>query len=235
MPSQTFLSLLHYTFYQVMKCCIVGGGLTGLVAALSLSAGHEVVLYERRPVLGGCLSSIDRGTYTIESFYHHCFEGDRHLFALLDRLGLRDDLEWLTGTTGYHVNGRSYPLSTLPEILAYPHLSVLDKARLGWLMLRANRLDRTALDDVTAQSFILDNLGRSVYTSFFEPLLRSKFGPMQDRVSAAWLLSRIAIRSNRSSGGERLGYLRHGYASLIEGLRSAIEEQGCTVVTNTPV
>ncbi len=234
-PSQTFLSLLHYTFYPVMKCCIVGGGLTGLVAAHSLSAGHEVVLYERHPVLGGCLSSIDRGTYTIESFYHHCFEGDRHLFGLLDRLGLRDELEWRTGTTGYHVNGRSYPLSTLPEIVAYPHMTVLDKARLGWLMLRAGKLDRTALDDVTAQSFILDHLGHSVYTSFFEPLLRSKFGPMQDRVSAAWLLSRIAIRSNRSPGGERLGYLRHGYASLVEGLRAAIEEQGCTVVTGTPI
>ena len=235
LPLQTFLSFLHYTFYPVMKCCIVGGGLTGLVAALSLSAGHEVVLYERRPVLGGCLSSIDRGTYSIESFYHHCFEGDRHLFALLDRLGLRDELEWLTGTTGYHVNGRSYPLSTLPEIVAYPHLSVLDKARLGWLMLRAGKLDRTALDDVTAKEFILDHLGRSAYASFFEPLLRSKFGPMQDRVSAAWLLSRIAIRSNRSSGGERLGYLRHGYASLIDGLREAIEAQGCTVATGTPV
>ena len=88
---------------------------------------------------------------------------------------------------------------------------------------------------MTAQSFILDHLGRSVYTSFFEPLLRSKFGPMQDRVSAAWLLSRIAIRSNRSSGGERLGYLRQGYASLIEGLRAAIEAQGCTIATGAPV
>lgn len=218
-----------------MKCCIVGGGLTGLVSALSLSADHEVVLFERRPVLGGCLSSIDRDTYTIESFYHHCFEGDGHLFALLDQLGLRDDLEWLTGTTGYYVDGRAYPLSTLPEILAYPHMSTLDKARLGFLMLRANRLDRIALDDVTAQSFILDHLGRSVHASFFEPLLSSKFGPMRDRVSAAWLISRIAIRSNRSAGGERLGYLRHGYASLIDGLRRAIEEKGGAIHTGAPV
>jgi protoporphyrinogen oxidase len=218
-----------------MKCCIVGGGLTGLVAALSLSAEHEVVLYEGRPVLGGCLSSIDRGTYTIESFYHHCFEGDARLFSLLERLGIRDELEWLTGTTGYFVDGRAYPLSTLAEIVAYPHLSTLDKARLAWLMLRAGRFDRTALDDVTARSFILDHLGRSVYASFFEPLLRSKFGPMQDRVSAAWLISRIAIRSNRSSGGEKLGYLRHGYASLVEGLRTAVEANGCTIATGAPV
>lgn len=219
-----------------MKCCIVGGGLTGLVAALSLSGdGHKVVLYEARPVLGGCLSSIDRGTYSIESFYHHCFEGDRHLFALLDRLGLKDDLEWLTGTTGYHVNGRSYPLSTLSEILAYPHMTALDKARLGWLMLRSGRLDRVGLDDVTAKSFILDHLGRSVYESFFAPLLSAKFGPMRDRVSAAWLLSRIAIRSNRSSGGERLGYLRHGYASLIDGLAQATTQSGSTIATDAPV
>ncbi len=190
---------------------------------------------ERRPVLGGCLSSIDRGDYTIEAFYHHCFQGDRHLLVLLDRLGLRGELEWLTGTTGYHVEGRSFPLSTPTEILSYPHMSLLDKARLGWLMLRAGRIDRSGLDDVTAKSFIQDNLGTSVYTSFFEPLLRSKFGPMQDRVSAAWLLSRIAIRSNRSPGGERLGYLRHGFASLVDRLRRAAEAEGCSVLTGTPV
>ncbi len=112
---------------------------------------------------------------------------------------------------------------------------MLDKARLGWLMLRAGKLDRAALDDVTAKEFILDHLGRSAYASFFEPLLRSKFGPMQDRVSAAWLLSRIAIRSNRSSGGERLGYLRHGYASLIDRTARGDRGQGCTVATGTPV
>jgi protoporphyrinogen oxidase len=218
-----------------MKCCIVGGGLTGLVAALSLSSEHEVDLYEKRPVLGGCLSSIDRDTYMIEAFYHHCFEGDRHLFALLDQLGLGDELEWLSGSTGYHVSGRSFPLTTMKEILAYPHLTVLDKARLGWLTMKASKLDRKALDDVTAKEFILDHVGRSVYVSFFEPLLRSKFGPMQDQVSAAWLISRIAIRSNRTSGGERLGYLRHGFASLIEKLREELEARNCSIRTSTPV
>ena len=218
-----------------MKCCIVGGGLTGLVAALSLPADHEVDLYERRPMLGGCLSSIDRGTYTIESFYHHCFEGDRHLLALLERLDLLDELEWLTGSTGYYVNGRSYPLSSPMEILAYPHLTVLDKARLAWLTLRAGKLDRKALDDVTAREFILDHVGRSVYTSFFEPLLRSKFGPMRDQVSAAWLVSRIAIRSNRTSGGERLGYLRHGFQRLINRLQEELDARGCVIRTETPV
>lgn len=218
-----------------MKCCIVGGGLTGLVAALSLPADHEVDLYERRPVLGGCLSSIDRGTYTIESFYHHCFEGDRHLLALIGRLGLQDELEWLTGSTGYHVNGHSYPLSTPMEILSYPHLTVLDKARLAWLTLRAGRMDRKVLDDVTAREFILDHVGRSVYSSFFEPLLRSKFGPMRDQVSAAWLVSRIAIRSNRTSGGERLGYLRHGFQVLIDRLCEELEARGTTIFTGTPV
>jgi protoporphyrinogen oxidase len=73
-----------------------------------------------------------------------------------------------------------------------------------------------------------------VYSSFFEPLLISKFGDQMDRVSAAWLVSRIAIRSNRGLSGERLGYLRGGFQDLVHALADAIGRH-CTVRLNDPV
>ena len=83
-----------------MKVCILGGGLTGLSAAYALSPAHEVDLLEKQEVLGGCLSSYRIGSYSIESFYHHCFEGDTALLKLLKRCDLSGKLEWLTGSTG---------------------------------------------------------------------------------------------------------------------------------------
>ncbi|WP_332450708.1 NAD(P)/FAD-dependent oxidoreductase [Methanoculleus sp.] len=218
-----------------MKICVVGGGLSGLVSALELAGMHQVDLYEQRPIPGGCLGSYRIGDYWIEEYYHHCFAGDTSLLGLFDKLQMTDRLEWLHGSTGYYVDGVIHPLTALTEILRYPHLTFLEKARLGLLTLRSRRLDVAALDEITAKDFILDNLGPGIYTSFFEPLLKSKFGERRDEVSAAWLISRIAIRSDRGAGGERLGYLRGGFQHFVARLEEEATGQGASIMLDSPV
>jgi len=218
-----------------MRIGIIGGGLTGLVAAHALAGEHEVQLFEKMPYLGGCLSSYDVNGYWIERYYHHCFSGDKHLFTLLRDLGLFENLEWRTGTTGYYSGGTIYPLNTPWEILRYPDLSVIDKAKLGYLTLTAKHADIPALDDVPAERYILDHLGRNIYASFFEPLLKSKFGDRRKEVSAAWLLSRIAIRSDRGVNGERLGYLNGGFHRIIDTLEKTIEKNQGIIHSRCPV
>jgi len=218
-----------------MDICIIGGGLTGLAAALPLTETAEVTIFESRPVLGGCLASYRREDYWIEHYYHHCFAGDEHLFSLIRDLGLSERLEWLSGSTGYYVDGAIHPLTSPLEILRYPHLSLADKVRLGLLTLRAKRLDLAALYTVPASEYIRSNLGKSVYASFFEPLLRSKFGDRRDEVSAAWLISRIAIRSNRGVEGERLGYMNGGWHELVDGMAAEAQRKGAAIETGTPV
>ena len=212
-----------------MKIGIIGGGLTGLVAAHALLPGNEVDLFEKMPYLGGCLASYRINDYWIERYYHHCFSDDRHLFALLDDLGLKDKLEWRKSTTGYFANGTVFPLNTPFEILKYPELSLMDKVRLSLLTFKAKKIDITALDEVPADFYIINKLGKNIFHSFFEPLLRSKFGDQRHAVSAAWLLSRIAIRSNRGVSGERLGYLNGGFHILVDGLEQSIELKGGTI------
>jgi len=209
-----------------MRICIIGGGLTGLVAAHALAGEHEVRLVEKLPYLGGCLSSYEVNGYWIERYYHHCFSGDAHLLALLRELGLFERLEWRTGTTGYYSGGTIYSLNTPWEILRYPDLSLFDKAKLAYLSLTAKYADLTSLDDVPAERYIIDHLGRNVYSSFFEPLLKSKFGDRRTEVSAAWLFSRVAIRSDRGVSGERLGYLSGGFHRIIDALEKSIEDMG---------
>lgn len=222
-----------------MKIGIIGGGLTGLVAAHALGDSCDVELFEKLPFFGGCLSSYRINDYWIERYYHHCFSSDRHLFALLDELGLSNRLLWYNGTTGYYSRDTIYPLSTPVQILRYPELSLLDKAKLTWLTLNAKKIDLATLDDIPAEVYIRQRLGKRVYHSFFEPLLKSKFGERRNEVSAAWLISRIAIRSNRGVSGESLGYINGGFHLLIEALERSIIANGgkmhplCPVTTIT--
>jgi protoporphyrinogen oxidase len=218
-----------------MRICVIGGGLTGLVAAHALAGEHEVRLFEKMPYLGGCLSSYEVNGYWIERYYHHCFSGDEYLFALLRELGLMDSLEWRTGTTGYYSGGIIYPLSTPWEILRYPELSLIDKAKLAYLTLTAKKADLPALDDVPAERYIIDHLGLNVYSSFFEPLLKSKFGDRRKEISAAWLFSRIAIRSDRGVSGEHLGYLNGGFHRIIDALEKSIGESGGIIRNREPL
>ncbi|MCX6690039.1 MAG: NAD(P)/FAD-dependent oxidoreductase [Methanoregula sp.] len=218
-----------------MKIAIVGGGLTGLVAAHALGHEHEVELFEKMPVLGGCLSSYRVNDYWIERYYHHCFSDDVHLFSLIKKLGLTDRLEWHNGTTGYYSRHTIYPLNTPMQILRYPELSLIDKAKLARLTLNAKKIDLLALDDIPAETYIREKLGDRLYSSFFEPLLKSKFGERRGEVSAAWLISRIAIRSNRGVSGESLGYIRGGFHLIIDELERDIQVNGGRTNTQCPV
>jgi len=218
-----------------MKIGILGGGLCGLVAANALAEKHDVVLFEKMPYLGGCLSSYHIDDYWIERYYHHCFSGDSQLFALIRELGLSDKLEWREGSTGYFSGDTLYPLTTPLEILRWPELSLIDKAKLALLTRKAKKIDPLTLDDIPAETYILEHLGPRIYASFFEPLLRSKFGKNRSKVSAAWLISRIAIRSNRGVSGEHLGYLDGGFHQIIDRLEKSIVSKGGRINLQTPV
>jgi len=149
-------------------------------------------------------------------------------------LGILEKLEWHRGSTGYFADGTIHPLTTPGEILRYPLLTLRDKAALALLTLRARKMETGPLDRITARDFILENLGERVYASFFEPLLSSKFGERRDEISAAWLISRISIRSNRGFSGERLGYPEGGFDVLIQALADTVGRH-CVIRIKDPV
>ncbi len=204
---------------------IIGGGLAGLAAAYKMVENNDVLLIEKEPELGGMVSSYHINGYHIEKYYHHLFPGDKELISLIHELGLGDRLEWLRGSTGYYINGKIYPMNTPTEILkALPFMDVL---RLALLVMKAKRVkDFREFDDITAEEWVVRTSGVSVYNNFFLPLLISKFGENKDKVSAAWLLGRVKIRSHRGVKGEKLGYLRGGFHMLIEAIANSIKERG---------
>ena len=208
-----------------MKTVIIGGGLAGLAAAYKLGPKDEIILIEKEPELGGMASSYKICGYTIEKYYHHIFASDKELISLIEELGLGNRLEWLKGTTGYYFDDKIYPMNTPFEILKA--LSLMDVIRLTFLVLKARSIKASPLfDEITAKKWIIDTAGESVYNNFFLPLLSSKFGENKEKVSAAWLLGRVQIRSNRGTKGERLGYMRGGFELLLEKIVENIRKTG---------
>src|SRR3954452_16212044 len=84
-----------------MHVGVLGGGAAGLTAAMRLAQrGEKVTLIEKENELGGLASGFRVGENLpyLEKFYHHLFRSDKEIQALIDELGLGDNLKWY-GTT----------------------------------------------------------------------------------------------------------------------------------------
>jgi zeta-carotene desaturase len=78
-----------------LKVVVIGGGLAGLTAAADLAdAGAEVLVLEKRPVLGGKVSSWEQDGHTIESGLHIFFGCYTQLLAMMRRVGAYRNIQW---------------------------------------------------------------------------------------------------------------------------------------------
>jgi len=79
-----------------VKIAIVGAGLAGLTCAVELAeAGQEVVIIEKRPVLGGKVSSWQDGEGdSIESGVHIFFGCYKQLLPFLKKVGAYQNIKW---------------------------------------------------------------------------------------------------------------------------------------------
>ncbi|MFC4357482.1 NAD(P)/FAD-dependent oxidoreductase [Halobium salinum] len=219
---------------------VVGGGVAGLAAAYRLQQrGHEVQVLEAGGDLGGLAASYETAGDPLEKYYHHLSKSEETIVELAEELGVAERLQWRIGKNAYYVDGVVHPLDTLPQIAAYPHMSLYDKFRLGMLTKGVDfrggvpKFDSyESLEDyeqVPIKQFLLEHTTRGVYENFFEPLLDAKFGSRKDDVSAAWLLGRVKFRGERHPlKGEYLGYFDGGFAPFVDALVSAVGRENVT-------
>jgi len=219
---------------------VVGGGIAGLATAYRLQQrGYDVQVFEASDQIGGLAAVYDTAGDDIEKFYHHLSKSEKTIVELIEQLGLSEALEWRYMSNSYYVDGVIHPMDKPWEILAYPHLSLYDKFRLGMLVLEVDvragrpRLDTyediTDFEDVPITDFLLEHTTKNVYESFWEPLLDAKFGSRKEDISAAWLLGRIKFRGERDLlKGEILGYLDGGFGQLLAALVDAVGRENIT-------
>jgi protoporphyrinogen oxidase len=222
------------------EIAVVGGGVLGLVLGLRLAAlGHRLELIEADPVLGGLAAPCDYGEFVWDRFYHCILPQDEHLLALLDELGLGDELRWTSTRTGYWADGTSYPMNNNRDFLRFPLLSLVDKARLAALFVHANRFaNPDRLHELTAREWLTRICGRRGYEVFWRPLLKAKFGGLHEQVAAVFIwatIKRLFGARRGLANREKLGYVRGGYRTILGRLEEALRERKGTIHAGTPV
>ncbi|SFC46489.1 hydroxysqualene dehydroxylase HpnE [Streptomyces aidingensis] len=137
---------------------VIGGGLAGVSAALSLAdRGHRVTLLESRSRLGGLASSFRRdspaGRLTVDNGQHVYLRCCTAYRWFLDRIGAaalapvqrRLDVPVLDAARGrlgsLRRTGLPAPLHLAGALAGYPHLSAGERARTALAALALRRLD----------------------------------------------------------------------------------------------
>ena len=218
---------------------IVGGGFTGLAAAYELSKrGISATVLEAEPEIGGLAAAFVVAGEKLDRFYHHWFTNDIEVMRLIDELGLNHCVRTNPTNTGVYYANNFFKLSTPLDLLSFAPLKFADRIRLGLLSLRARRVkDWRKLEDKTAHEWLRELGGENVYRVVWQPLLKGKFGPYADDISAVWFWNKLKLRggSRGKHGEERLAYFTGGFVALAEALADRIREFGGRIELNTPV
>ena len=217
-----------------MRVGIVGGGISGLAAALELTReGHHVALFEAESTVGGLIATFDLAGTRIERYYHFLCGGDQGYLDLCKDLALSDRIRFKRSRTGFYYEGVQYPFSTALDLLRFTPIPLSQRVRFGLFALEARmRQEWRQLDELTAKPWLIDRIGLQAYKVIWEPQLSLKFGDLHDQISAAWVWHRLH-RVARSKG--RLGFLEGGTGLLIDTLDAQIRQQGGAIHTDRRV
>lgn len=222
------------------RIAVVGGGILGTTLTLRLAQqGHDVHLLERAPSLGGLADRTQLGGYDIDRFYHVIVPSDERMHALVDELGLTDEMSTAPVGVGFFSGGKMYPFNGIGDFLRFPPLRFTDRLRLARFVVACQlRSDYTDLERKPLLPWLRKISGKRVVDKIWRPLLDSRFDGHHDELPATYLWSRTRrMRSARSGkgGAEEFGALRGGHQRLIEAAAKAAQEAGATVRTGVPV
>ena len=225
-----------------MKVGVVGGGLSGLAAALELvDSGSDVTVYEARPTLGGKVQTLparegdpdpppDNGQHIALG----CFS---EYLWFLDRVGSADkvlrrplelsvlDERGRASRIGYGMRG----------LFTYRHVNVADRARIAALLARLPRLEPRA-GETFGQFLRRHGQTQRAIDRFWEVFIRPALNLRTDEVRAdiARFTVATALRSGRADSdlvlpAAPLGDM-HGRAA-----HAALERAGARVEPGTRV
>ncbi len=214
---------------------ILGAGIGGLSAAYDLArAGHTVTIYEAAKKVGGLASGFKEPhwDWSVENFYHHWFQSDRHILGLIEELGWKDRVLFPRPYTVVYYDGHFYPFDSILKALLFPGLGWgLNKIRFGLvgLYLRLTNNWR-ALEKVTVDSWMRKWAGDAVYELMWEPLMIGKFGERYAKqVNMAWMWARLKARSTR------LGTYKGGFQAFADDLAGQLGQMGVKICLDTSV
>jgi protoporphyrinogen oxidase len=216
---------------------IIGGGFTGLAAAMEFAKrGQPVTVIEADNSLGGLAGGFEVAGQNLEKFYHHWFASDQHIMDMIKELGKEDRIVLRPTRTGMYYAKNFFRLSSPFDVLKFTPLSLVNRIRLGMLVFQVRSVkDWRQLEGLTVKQWLTKLCGEEVYRVVWEPLMVGKFGSVADEISAVWFWKKLVLRggSRGSKGQEILAYYTGGFAALADAAGDYIRKAGGRILMGT--
>jgi len=227
---------------RVEATTVVGAGIAGLSAALILArSGHDVQIIEESKQAGGMLAPIIHDGLPLDRGSHRVHPQAHPLLIELTR-----EAQWQSkkraGTLVLNGRHLSYPLNPISFIRG---LGVRTTTSMGFGWLKRPRdfrrtlrweEDRTLIEkDEGFEPFVIRRVGEAAYRNFYEPYARKVWGVEPGELSQTVAKQRVSssnpLQSILRKTEQHFLYPAQGMASLIDLMRTKLEEAGTTFIT----
>jgi len=226
-----------------MRVAILGGGIGGLSLAHFLAkarAGRwSIDIYERESHAGGLVKGFTHRGRQFDRHYHCLLVSDDAVRGLVRELDLEHLVRFKVSRMGFYDGRRFIPFNNPFDLIRFPLLTLIDKARLVAMLLYCQHMGQAAdLHLKPLEQWLTRICGQRTFERIWVPLLRSKFDEDFDGIPATYLWSRMRrMKSTREQGGavEKLGILKGGSSSLVQALIARLPSEGVRLLTGTTV
>jgi 15-cis-phytoene desaturase len=235
-----------------MRAIIAGGGPAGFACAKWLTdRGYEVVLFEKRGVPGGKVSSWrDADGDWVESGLHVFFGAYRQLLGLLDECGLNDCFDWKPAEMVFvspehglapirFVPGLPAPLNGLAGVAASKLLPARDKLRVALGLIWPIFASQAYIDAQDHQSYaawhLRHGMGQRALHDVMDTMALSLNFQRADQVSAKLVLTAL-LHFAQERDAPRMGLVKGApQERLWEPLTRLLEGRGARIVLGRKV
>jgi phytoene dehydrogenase-like protein len=199
---------------------VIGGGLSGLAAALSLSrSGAAVTVLEKSAAVGGRARSHTAGGFVFNLGPHALYDGPARAF--LRELGV--PLSGRRAPGGHLVReGRRHTLPTGPlSLLTTGMVGLGGRLEAARFLNGLPQLDPAAFASLTVRRWLEQQVRHSDVREMLEAFVRlATYSNAPQRQSAEAALSQFRL------GSQGVIYLDGGWQSLVDGLLARVREAG---------
>ncbi|MEM4254048.1 MAG: FAD-dependent oxidoreductase [Candidatus Woesearchaeota archaeon] len=210
-----------------MRAIILGGGLSGLVAADKLldSGKAEVTILEKTPYLGGLARSVEIDGEQIPIFNHHIVRTNKKTLEYLKRYDLLGNNTWKRINLAIAWKNRIYNINKPWKYLFFKYLNLIEKIRFGLFGLYVAYFfnpDKLP-DDLDAETWLNKACGKAVTQKMhYQLYARNKFNIPLSQISA----KQFANRMKEREFNDKFTYPTRGIQGLIDGLEKDVVSKG---------